>query len=327
MTAFATITRRAALALPLFAFLAGCGYVGDPQPPSLEIPMPVADLAAAQRGGLLVVTFSVPAQTTDGIPIRKIGEIDLRIAPEGEDWNSATRQIEATAAEDGKVRAETPAAEWAGRDVLVRVRAAGRRERFSEWSEPVRMRVVPPLATPADVRAEAVPEGVRVTWTAAKANPEGTQYRVFRGDAVAGTAATNEFIDKNTQYGQKYEYTVQAFVKTGETTEAVSGESAVASVTPVDRFAPATPSGLTASAGVSAIQLNWDPNNEADLQGYRVYRSVGAADYTPVGGILPTPNYTDRAVTAGTVYRYAVTAIDQNGNESARTAPAEATAQ
>jgi hypothetical protein len=279
-----------------------------------------------ERGGSLIVTFTVPAQTTDGVPIRRIGEIDLRIGPDTGAWETEAARIEAEAA-DGKVRSEAPAAQWAGRDVAVRVRVAVRKERFSEWSDPVRMRVVKPLATPADVRAEAVPDGVRVSWNAETGNPPGTQFRVFRGETLAGTADKNEFIDKATQYGQKYDYTVQAFLQTGENTEAVSVESATASVTPVDRFAPATPSGLTATAGVSAIQLNWDPDSEADLQGYRVYRSTAGGEFAAIGTIVPTPNYTDRSVTTGTVYRYAVTAIDQNGNESARTAPAEATAQ
>ncbi|HWR50978.1 MAG TPA: hypothetical protein VN428_07705 [Bryobacteraceae bacterium] len=321
-------TRRALLVVPVLALVTGCGYVGDPQPPSLEIPVRVIDLGVVERGESLVMTFTLPAQTTDGVPIRRIEEIDLRIGPDTATWEAEAARIEAAAGEDPKVRVEAPAAQWADRDVAVRVRVAVRKERFSEWSEPVRMRVAKPLATPTDVKTEAVAEGVRVTWTIEPGSPQGTRYRVFRGElTLAGTADKNEFIDKATQYGRKYEYTIQAFLKTGETTEAVSEVSAVASVTPVDRFAPATPAGLTVTAGVSAIQLNWEPNSEADLQGYRVYRSAAGGEFAAIGDILPTPNFTDRAVTAGASYSYCVTAIDQNGNESARTATSEATAQ
>ena len=45
------------------------------------------------------------------------------------------------------------------------------------------------------------------------------------------------------------------------------------SVTPIDNVAPAAPTGVVATAGVQSITVRWSANTEADLRGYRIYRS------------------------------------------------------
>src|SRR5947209_19800357 len=52
----------AALALTL-----GCGLPGAPQPPSLHVPRPVSDLHAEREGARVVLTWTPPRQTTDGV--------------------------------------------------------------------------------------------------------------------------------------------------------------------------------------------------------------------------------------------------------------------
>ena len=42
--------RRWLVAAAAAALLAGCGYIGDPLPPLLNIPARVTDLTAVQRG-------------------------------------------------------------------------------------------------------------------------------------------------------------------------------------------------------------------------------------------------------------------------------------
>jgi hypothetical protein len=280
----------------------------------------VKDLSVTERGPLLVFEFTAPAATTDAVPLRRLGEVDLRAGEE-------PVRIQAPEVQPGRVRIETPARELAGRDVVFRVRVAGRKGRFSEWSNPVRMRVVEPLETPRDVRAEAVAEGVRASWNA----PPGSSFRVYRRaakeqePALIGTSGSNVFIDTTSEYGVPYEYSVEAFVKTGDS-EASSERSATASVTPVDRFAPAVPSGLSATPGAAGIQLTWNPNPEPDLRGYALHRAAGDGPFERIGDLLPTPYYADRSVQGGVRYRYAVSAVDQTGNESERTAPAEASA-
>src|SRR5450432_2546421 len=84
--------------------LAGCGYVGDPLPPLANIPARVSDLAAMQRGGRIIVQFTVPAKTTEGHLIPPPVHLDLRAGTavqfEENQWAAGARQIppDATAA-------------------------------------------------------------------------------------------------------------------------------------------------------------------------------------------------------------------------------------
>jgi beta-glucanase (GH16 family) len=87
--------------------------------------------------------------------------------------------------------------------------------------------------------------------------------------------------------------------------------------------APATPAGVTASAGDSQVALNWSPSTGA--VNYTVKRSlVSGGSYTPVSGGLTTTNYTDPGLTNGTTYYYVVSAVTA-GCESADSAQVSAT--
>ncbi|HEY3744185.1 MAG TPA: hypothetical protein VGL53_30275 [Bryobacteraceae bacterium] len=48
--------------------LGGCGYVGYPLPPAINIPVPVTNLRAAQVGDQMIVEFTEPLHTTAGLP-------------------------------------------------------------------------------------------------------------------------------------------------------------------------------------------------------------------------------------------------------------------
>lgn len=47
----------------------GCGYVGDPMPPALNIPMRVIDLNAEQVGARMKLRFTIPDLTTEKLPV------------------------------------------------------------------------------------------------------------------------------------------------------------------------------------------------------------------------------------------------------------------
>src|SRR5262245_52516776 len=85
----------------LFCALTGCGYVGDPLPPALHIPEKVTDLRVVQRGDRVFIEFTLPQLTTEGLPIRKIGGIDLRagaVEPpfSADRWMSSAKPLPAT---------------------------------------------------------------------------------------------------------------------------------------------------------------------------------------------------------------------------------------
>ena len=87
--------------------------------------------------------------------------------------------------------------------------------------------------------------------------------------------------------------------------------------TPVDTFPPAAPKGLVAIASEGAINLIWEPNAEADLDGYIVLRAIAPSD--ALEPITPAPiketAFRD-GVQAGLQYSYAVRAVDRAGNQS-----------
>ena len=280
--------------------LAGCGYVGDPLPPALNIPAPVAGLAAVQRGPDFVITFTAPDLTTENLTLTRISGIDLRIND---------KQIpDLPAPEPGKpARYELPAAEWSGQQVSVILRLSGPKGRYSPFSPALTVNAGPPLATP-DVKVAPHPDGVRLSWTP----HAGEQYRIFRDEAQIGVTGAGEYVDKTATLGKEYAYSVQAFIEKRE-----SDLSKQLKVTARDEFPPAAPTGLTAVAGLKSIELTWDRNSEPDVATYRVYRAAANSnDFAVLADALNATAFSDRQVESGTTYKYRVTATDRSGNES-----------
>ena len=86
----------------------------------------------------------------------------------------------------------------------------------------------------------------------------------------------------------------------------------------MDRFPPHAPTDLRVVASESTIELSWRPNNEPDLAEYRVRRSEGAGPYVVIDIVpLGAASYSDASVESGQAYRYTITAVDRDGNESA----------
>ena len=308
-----------ALALPVMVLPAGCGYLGDPKPPALEIPSRVTDLRAAEYGSKILVEFTLPALTTEGLALTKVRSVELRVSA-----GTASQNVNLKAAGPGPVHDEIGAGEWIGQDVLLTVRATGPKGKTSEWSNAVPLAVGVPIATPANLVAENVAEGVRLRWQGS-----GPRYRIFRAftgpnpDRLAESDQP-EYVDKTTSYGATYRYFVQAIAADGLRQSEISEAAAI---TPRDEFPPAVPAGLSAVAGVGAIELAWQRNTEDDFQGYNVYRSMEDAAFEKIAASIDAPAYSDRQVEAGKRYRYAVSSVDQAGNESARSEPVEVTAQ
>ncbi|MET0557020.1 MAG: CARDB domain-containing protein [Vicinamibacteria bacterium] len=100
-------------------------------------------------------------------------------------------------------------------------------------------------------------------------------------------------------------------------------DSAHFTIAPTDK-PPAAPTGLRAVAGDRAVLLSWNPNTEADLTGYRVYRgTTPGGPYAFVTATTQT-SLTDTGLVNGQPVYYVVTATDA-ANESAHSAEASAT--
>lgn len=312
----------------LAILLTGCGYVSQPLPPALDMPMRVTDLRVTERAGKIVADFTISPLTTEGLALKTVRSVELRagIAPQPftmEAWAAAAKRFEVPASAPGALHFEFPAEAWIGKDVAVAVRATGPKGRISEWSYLKTVPVRTPLETPADLKAANVEQGVALAWRGG-----GPRYRVFRAAGEEkpqpiGESDQSSYVDAQVDYGTHYRYYVQAIA--GELQE--SGVSEAAPITPVDEFPPAVPAGLTAVAGVNTIELAWERNTEPDFKGYNVYRSVEDGSFQKVADLVEAPTYTDRQVEPGKKYRYAVSAVDVKGNESQRSSVQEVTAQ
>ena len=216
---------------------------------------------------------------------------------------------------------------------VYRVRAVGPSNVKSELSAPVFAQATAPvLATPRNVQARGGIGHITITWSA-NTETELAGYRVMRYTDPAQTEADATFMTVQTTYvdsplvsGQTYVYRVQAV----GTNNAESETSLYASATvQVDDVPPATPSNFAAvlASSGTTIELSWDaPKKDANggdltgLSGYVIYRAdssnVVLTELTTVDAVHQM--YRDTDLANRTIYRYQISAIDSQGNESAR---------
>lgn len=314
--------------LPL-AVLTGCGYIGNPLPPALDIPSPVTDLRAVEYGNNILVEFTIPPLTTEGLPLKSVRSVELFAGPSptpfsADAWAESAKRYQVQTPGPGPASDEIPAPEWAGRTILLGVRATGPKGKISGWSNFVPLSVGTPLATPAAPKAESTKDGVRLAWSGS-----GPRYRVFRAAGTGqpqpiGESEKPEYLDASAQFGTHYSYYVEAIASASQWS--VMSEPS-APITPADVFPPAIPAAVTAVASGTSIELAWERNTESDFKGYNVYRSTDGGPFEKIASSIVAPVYSDTAVQPGRSYRYAISSVDLLGNESARSEPVTAMLQ
>jgi len=180
-----------------------------------------------------------------------------------------------------------------------------------------------PPSIPSNFDAEAVGQAVELSWTASEDIESGVvAYNIYR-DTQSGTSKSLvgsvsgsllAYVDSATSPNTTYYYEVSAVNAVGLESGRSSEDSALTGDT-----APFAPVGLSASFGDQQLSLDWDDNQEGDLAGYRVYRSLATGGpYTEVTtSLLGTSSYVDTGLTNDTTYYYVVTAEDVVAQESA----------
>ncbi len=79
----------------------------------------------------------------------------------------------------------------------------------------------------------------------------------------------------------------------------------------------AIPRGVVSITGNGRITVEWFPNGERDLAGYKVWRSHDDREYDLLADLSADAfRYVDDDVRNGSTYFYAVSAYDYDGNES-----------
>jgi hypothetical protein len=265
--------------------------------------------------------------------------------------------------EKGKVRFPDPVAPadiraQAGTTVIYRVRARVSDKKTSANSNDAAVKLLVVAAPIQNLRTNLTEHGVELTWTPPAQTSGGEtiaaieQYHVYRGELdpssaeavakdmahaawkspLAQIASTKipEYRDSAFDYGKTYVYSVRSSLPgSGADAALESDDSNGAILTPLDTFPPAAPQGVVAAvlpgaeAGKSVVDLSWSISIEADLAGYRVYRSEkqGERGELLTAELLLTPAYRDNSVAIGQNYWYSVGAVDRSGNESALSDP------
>jgi len=297
------------------ALLSACGYVGPPRPPTLDIPVRITDFRVWESGDNIEIEFALPDKTTEDLPLTEVRSIELRIDE---------KLIALPVNKPGQpVTGQVPAQMWIGKTVTMQVRATGPKGKPSAWSNPATLAVIPPLAPPSAPKPQNVVRGVELTWTGT-----GPRYRIFRAEADGQPQQLADsdgpsYLDETTVFGTRYRYLVQAIAGANQW----SVVSPAAEITPIDTFAPAVPEDLSAVPTPQSIELSWTRNTETDFRGNNIFRSVDNGPFENIASLVEAPTFSDSKIEAGKKYRYAVSAVDLTGNESARSAPVEATAQ
>ena len=83
-----------------------------------------------------------------------------------------------------------------------------------------------------------------------------------------------------------------------------------------DTIPPGPPRGITTISLDNAVQLDWLPNTEPDIDGYRVWVSNAYDGVYNEIGVVGGTQFVDNGAINGSTYYYAVSAYDFAGNES-----------
>ena len=143
------------------------------------------------------------------------------------------------------------------------------------------------------------------------------------GVTISGTGIATSAVSGTTiAAGQTTTLNVTFEPKTAGT---VSGSVKVAS-NATNSPATIAVSGDGIAATTHSVELSWTASTSAGIVGYNVYRAIGTGGYSKLDSSIVTGlKYTDVTVTAGTTYKYVVTAVDSLGRESAFSLPIAAT--
>lgn len=317
----------------------GCGAVGEPRPPLLNIPERAQDLTARQTPEGIVLEWTWPRMTTEGELLPDLARFDVygwEVAPGSPvpDEGLFERESRPLAAMEGsalapygpgeRVRFVLDAARLMGKHVALGVRTESGRGRSLGFSGLVLIEVIAPPAQPGRPSVTIAKDAIVVAWPTVES---ASSYGVERSSGpegpfeTIGSSDSTEFRDTSYQAGEPYAYRVRA-IAGAPPGEATGPPSEAVAVTPRDVFAPAIPTGMRDVATETAVELSWEQNQEPDLAGYRVLRWQEGSEPVPVHEeLLPSPSYSDTNVSRGQQYLYAVTAVDQDGNESEPSEP------
>lgn len=332
------------LSLP-FLMMAGCGMVSAPQPPSLKLPEPVTDLTAQRTGNQVALHWTMPKRATDKVPL--VGDQKVQICRRVDSGPCviAGNLLLAPSA-SASFTDPLPGALVSGPPVplVYTVELDNHAGRDAGPSNTATTATGPAPTQIVDLHARAQAEGVVLSWAAGGGKETVRIHRKLELKAGAQKSPvpaeqTLEYsgldqgrvLDHDASLDHTYSYTAQRIITItlqGKSIEVASAPGETITIEARDVFPPAIPSGLQAVADPEghAIDLSWQPDTEADLAGYTVYRNEAGSTGAPVRvspSAQPSASFRDTSALPGHTYEYSVSAVDRDGNESRRSADVE----
>jgi hypothetical protein len=206
------LLRNQASLLIFILCLSGCAAPGEPVPPRPVVPEAVTDLAARQLGDAVVLTFTLPKNSTERQPLAESPAIEIFRALESPGGKTAPENaprvlvytvppaLVDTYLAGGQVHFADPLkpealAAYAGGQAVYTVRTRASKKKDSADSNIAAVRIYPVPEAIADLTAQVTKEAVVLTWTppekttfrAPLAAPAG--YRVYRALVEPGAEA------------------------------------------------------------------------------------------------------------------------------------------
>lgn len=181
----------------------------------------------------------------------------------------------------------------------------------SEASDPVVVRPVAPLESPADVKASAGDASAVITWNA---SPEASSYKIKRSTVqdgpytvIADQVKDVRYEDSGLENGTAYYYVVSAHNGT-----ASSAHSEAVRVIPFPANTAPPPADLRLNPAKDRVKLSWSAVEGA--ASYQITRSESRNEEGKViASDLRQPGFIDTDVVTGKTYYYSVRSVNGNG--------------
>ena len=315
----------------------GCGVKAPPIVPRSFVPQTIKNLEGFSQRGTNFLQWSIPRKDAEGnklgnlagfhiwrkfIPIEQKGcssckpdfelliELEYEVPLGGETEDTMMYW-------DSQVEKEGTYSYYLSSYTTVWVESMGSNVVELYWS--------PPLPSPVSVKANPGDRTVDLSWEAPPSlTGEGGfgGVNIYRRGADEGfdviplnpnPILQNNFQDISVTNGEKYFYVIRSLknIKEG----IIEGKDSLeVGVTPEDLTPPATPLVTMAFQSPEGIVIIWEPNPDADLAGYYVYRrkedEEQPAKVSPL--VKQETMYLDKNFAPGSTYYYSVTTIDQS---------------
>ncbi|HVN78954.1 MAG TPA: hypothetical protein VMW38_08150 [Terriglobia bacterium] len=337
-------------ALLAWFLLSDCGKVGDPLPPLVQIPAPVADLTTTQLGREVILSWSIPKLNTDGSEATTLESIEVfRVirtpdsTPFGPELFSQDATLLAkiskwsfeTYFKNGKIVFTDPLTgqgdEVFHKELGYMVQAFNRKRQHAGDSNLSSLQLVLVPEPPSNLSPSYSEGFIELNWEPPVQRIDHSavsgivRFNVYRSDTATQPVfdlltktpiSETTYRDSTAVLDKTYLYRVRSAIAQGEGF-VESSDSTTLRALNTDVYPPKSPLEITGFSNGEYVSLVWVPNSEPDLAGYDIYRSPDGKTYEKLTDQLEgASSFIDRKVEIGKLYYYRVRAVDTHKNQS-----------